>query len=91
MFTDPQFRPAVPEISGGAIQDEIDQFDPGFQKHKRTGSLLKKRRKKLRSKLPIAYTKWQSSGQGALTLSPTSTKVTRLLCIAFVYSTGNLL
>jgi hypothetical protein len=63
MFNDPQFRPDVPEISGGAIQEEIDQLDPAFHKHKRTGALLK-RGPILRSKFSIAYTKWTSSGQG---------------------------
>jgi hypothetical protein len=74
MFNDPQFCPDVPEISGGAIQEEIDQFYPAFWKHKRTGSLLKKKWTGLRSKFSVAYTKWSSSGQGDFDTFPNFTE-----------------
>jgi hypothetical protein len=90
MFNDSQFRPDVPEISDGAIQEEIDQFDPGFDKHKRTGALLKKRWTSLRSKFSIAYTKWMSSGQGDFDTFPSFTAGDTSLVYCFCAFHGKL-
>jgi hypothetical protein len=64
LFNDPTFRPDVPEISGGASQEELDQFDPSDVRNERSGAILKKRWTSLRSKFSIAYSRWSSSGQG---------------------------
>jgi hypothetical protein len=89
MFNDPQFCPDVPEISGGAIQEEIDQFDPAFWRHKRTGSLLKKKWTGLRSKFSVAYTKWSSSGQGDFDTFPNFTEGDTSLVYCFCVFHGN--
>jgi hypothetical protein len=64
LFNTKSYEPDVPLISGGAVQTELDQFDPGWHPHERSGGLLKKKWASLRSKFSVAYTNWSASGQG---------------------------
>jgi hypothetical protein len=56
--------PDVPEISGGAAQSDLDQFDPSMNQHERSGGSLKTIWSNMRSWFSIAYTRWTASGQG---------------------------
>jgi hypothetical protein len=64
LFNDESYIPDVPFVSGGTVQEEIDAFDPAFHRHKRAGSILKRKWTNLRSRFSVAYTKWTASGQG---------------------------
>jgi hypothetical protein len=50
-------------FAGGALQAELDQFDPCLLVQERSGIVLKRKWSSLRSTFSISYQKWTASGQ----------------------------
>jgi hypothetical protein len=64
LFNNPTFVPEVTEIAGGAVQEALDNFNPGELKHARDAAKLMSQWYTIRSKFTVSYKVWSSSGQG---------------------------
>jgi hypothetical protein len=74
LFNDPAYEPQVPEISGGAVQELLDKFEPWEAKNTREGARLKERWQKIRSSFTVAYSNWSRSGHNDQETFPSYTQ-----------------